>query len=110
MKIDQQLNAKNLLNGRVFYGRSYQSAPAGNSGEIVSPNQPVDLFNSVHRSDTASLAGLVWDSTLSDHAVLEARVGYNRFWNPIVVNNSIDPASLGINTGPLDVANYGVPR
>jgi hypothetical protein len=109
IKIDQQLNAKNLLNGRVFYGRSYQSAPAGNSGEIVSPNQPVDLFNSVTDPTTASLAGLVWNSTLSDHAVLEARVGYNRFWNPIVVNNSIDPASLGINTGPLDVANFGVP-
>ena len=109
IKIDQQLNAKNLINGRVFYGRSFQSAPAGNSGEIVSPNQPVDLFNSVTDPTTASLAGLVWNSTLSDHAVLEARVGYNRFWNPIVVNNSIDPASLGINTGPLDVANFGVP-
>jgi hypothetical protein len=109
IKIDQQLNTKNVINGRVFYGRSYQSAPAGNSGEIVSPNQPVDLFNSVTDPTTAALAGLVWNSTLSDHAVLEARVGYNRFWNPIVVNNSIDPASLGINTGPLDVANFGVP-
>jgi hypothetical protein len=109
IKIDQQVNTKNLLNGRLFYGRSYQSAPAGNSGEIISPGQPVDLFNSVTDPTTAALAGLVWNSTLSDHAVLEARFGFNRFWNPIVVNNSIDPASLGINTGPLDAANFGVP-
>ena len=109
IKIDQQLNAKNLINGRVFYGRSFQSSPAGNSGEIVSPNQPVDLFNSVTDPTTATLAGLVWNSTLSDHALLEARVGFNRFWNPIVVNNSIDPNSLGINTGPLGAANFGVP-
>src|SRR5262245_26032161 len=38
VKVDHQLNQNNLINERVFYGRSYQSAPAGNSGEIVSPN------------------------------------------------------------------------
>src|SRR5262249_25189441 len=47
IKLDHQLNANNLINERVFYGSSYQSSPAGNTGEIVSPNQPVDLFNSV---------------------------------------------------------------
>ena len=82
IKIDHQLNTNNLINGRVFYGRSYQSAPAGNSGEIVSPNQPVDLFNSVTDPTTAALAGLVWNSTLSDHTVLEARVGYQPLLEP----------------------------
>jgi hypothetical protein len=109
IKLDQQVNASNLVNGRVFYGRSYQSSPAGNTGEIVSPNQPVDFFNSVTDPTTATLAGLVWDSTLSSRTLLEVRFGYNRFYNPIVVNNSIDPKSLGINTGPLDPANFGVP-
>jgi carboxypeptidase family protein/TonB-dependent receptor-like protein len=109
IKIDHQLNEKNTINERVFYGRSYQSSPAGNTGEIVSPNQPVDLFNSVTDPTSAALAGVVWNSTLSDHTLLETRFGFNRFWNPIVVNNSIDPASLGINTGPLDAANLGVP-
>src|SRR5262249_50348776 len=47
IKLDQQVNPSNLVNGRVFYGRSYQSSPAGNTGEIVAPNQPVDFFNSV---------------------------------------------------------------
>ncbi len=109
IKVDHQLNASNTINERVFYGRAYQSAPSGGSGEIVSPNQPADLFNSVTDPTTAALVGVVWNSTLSNHTLLETRFGFNRFWNPIVVNNSIDPASLGINTGPLDAANFGVP-
>jgi hypothetical protein len=108
IKMDHQLNASNALNERVFYGRGYQSAPASSS-EIVSPGQPVDFFNSVTDSTSAALVGVVWNSTLSNHTLLETRFGFNRFWNPIVVNNSIDPASLGINTGPLDAANFGVP-
>ncbi len=109
IKVDHQLNRNNLINERVFYGRSFQSSPSGNSGEIVSPNQPVDLFNSVTDPTSAALVGVVWNSTLSNSSLLEARFGFNRFWNPIVVNNSIDPNSLGINTGPLDPANLGVP-
>jgi len=108
IKIDHQLNANNTINERVFYGRAYQSAPAS-SGEIVSPNQPTDFFNSITDPTSAALVGVVWNSTLSNHTLLETRFGFNRFWNPIVVNNSIDPASLGINTGPLDAANFGVP-
>ena len=109
IKVDHHLNAKNSINERVFYGRSFQSSPAGNSGEIVSPNQPVDLFNSVTDPTTAALVGVVWDSMLSSSTLLETRFGFNRFWNPIGVNNTIDPKSLGINTGPLDPANFGVP-
>ena len=109
VKIDHQLNANNLINERVFYGSSYQSAPSGNSGEIVSPNQPADFFNSVTDPTTAALVGVVWNSTLSSSTLLETRFGFNRFSNPIVVNNSVDPNSLGINTGPLDPANFGVP-
>ena len=109
LKLDHQLNANNLINERVFYGRSFQSAPSGNSGEIVSPNQPVDLFNSVTDPTAAGLVGVVWNSTISNRTMLETRFGFNYFSNPIVVNNSIDPQSLGINTGPLDAANFGVP-
>ena len=109
IKVDHHLNAKNSINERVFYGRSFQSSPAGNSGELVPPNQPVDLFNSVTDPTTAALVGVVWDSMLSNSTLLETRFGFNRFWNPIGVNNTIDPKSLGINTGPLDPANFGVP-
>ena len=109
VKVDHNLNANNLINGRVFYGRNFQSAPAGNSGEIVPPNGPVDMFNSVTDPTVASLAGFVWNSTLSDRTLLETRVGFNLFSQTIEPNNKIDPQSLGINTGPLDAEDLGVP-
>ncbi len=109
VKIDHNLNANNLINGRVFYGRNFQSAPAGNSGEIVPPNGPIDMFNSVTDPTVASLAGFVWNSTLSNTTLLETRVGWNLFSQTIEPNNKIDPQSLGINTGPLDPEDMGVP-
>ncbi len=111
VKIDHQLNQSNLINERVFYGRSFQSAPAGNSGEIVPPSAAgaVDLFNSVTDPTLAALTGVVWNSTLSNRTLLETRVGFNYFSQTIEPNNKIDPKSLGINTGPLDPEDLGVP-
>jgi Carboxypeptidase regulatory-like domain/TonB dependent receptor/TonB-dependent Receptor Plug Domain len=109
IKIDHQLNASNLINERVFYGRNFQSAPAGNSGEIVPPNGPVDMFNSVTNPTIASLVGVVWNSTLSNTTLLETRFGFNLFSQTIEPNNKIDPRDLGINTGPLDPEDLGVP-
>jgi len=111
VKFDHQLNPSNLLNERVFYGSSFQSAPAGNSGEIVPPSAvgPVDMFNSVTDPTTAALFGVVWNSTLSNRTLLETRFGFNYFSQTIEPNNKIDPKTLGINTGPLDAADLGVP-
>jgi len=111
VKIDRQMNSNNLVNGRVFWGRSFQSAPAGNSGEVVPPTSigPADMFNSVTDPTTAALFGIVWNSTISDHTLLETRFGYNYISQTIGPNNSIDPKSLGLNTGPLDAADFGVP-
>jgi carboxypeptidase family protein/TonB-dependent receptor-like protein len=111
IKVDHQLNASNLINERVFYGRSFQSAPAGNTGEIVpsSTAGPVDLFNSITDPTLAALTGVVWNSTLSNRTLLETRFGLNYFSQTIEPNNKIDPKSLGINTGPLDAADLGVP-
>jgi hypothetical protein len=111
VKLDHQLNPSNLLNERVFYGRNFQSAPAGNSGEITPPASVggVDMFNSVTDPTIASLVGVVWNSTLSDHTLLETRFGFNLFSQTIEPNNKIDPKDLGINTGPLDAADLGVP-
>src|SRR5207302_3092927 len=107
-KIDHQLNSKNRLSGRFFFGQSFQSAPAF-VGELTPANGPTDMFNSVTDPTRAMLAGVVWMSTLSTRTVFEARVGYNRFSQTIGIGNSVDPASLGINTGPLDAADFGVP-
>jgi hypothetical protein len=111
IKVDHQVNANNLINERVFYGRSFQSAPAGNTGEIVPPSSagPVDMFNSTTDPTLAALTGVVWNSTLSNRTLLETRFGLNYFSQTIEPNNKIDPKSLGINTGPLDAADLGVP-
>ena len=94
----------------MFYGSSYQSSPRRQyAAKSCHPGRSVDFFNSVTDPTTAALVGVVWDSTLSNRTLLETRFGFNRFWNPIVVNNTIDPKSLGINTGPLEAADLGVP-
>ena len=41
--------------------------------------------------------------------LLETRIGFNLFSQTIEPNNKIDPQSLGINTGPLDAEDLGVP-
>jgi hypothetical protein len=107
-KVDHQINAANRVSGRYFFGQSFQSAPAF-VGELTPANGPVDMFNSVTDPTRAQLAGVVWTSSLSSTSLLEARVGYNRFSQTIGINNQIDPASLGLNTGPLDQADFGVP-
>src|SRR5262245_6718304 len=111
VKVDHQLSPSHLINERVFYGRSFQSAPAGNTGEIVAPSSvgPVDLFNSVTDPTLAALTGVVWNWTISNHSLLETRFGLNYFSQTIEPNNKIDPKSLGINTGPLDAEDLGVP-
>jgi hypothetical protein len=46
---------------------------------------------------------------MSSTTVLESRFGYTRFSQLIGVNNKVDPKSLGIDTGPLSPADFGVP-
>jgi hypothetical protein len=108
VKIDHQLTHNNLVNGRFFWGSSFQSAPASRN-ELTPANGPHDFFNTVTNPTRVALLGAVWNSTLSSHALLETRLGYNRISQTLDVNNKIDPASLGINTGPLDPADFGVP-
>jgi hypothetical protein len=108
VKVDHQINSSNLINGRFFFGNSYQSAPA-TVGELTPANGPADMFNSVTDPTRVALVGFVWNSTLSDRSLLQVRFGYNRISQTIDVNNKVDPASLGLNTGPLEAIDYGVP-
>ena len=108
VKLDHQLNTKNLVNGRFFFGNSYQSAPAF-VGQLTPANGPADMFNSVTDPTRVALVGVVWNSTMSDRSLLQLRFGYNRISQTIDVNNKVDPTSLGLNTGPLDPADFGVP-
>ncbi len=108
IKVDHQVNTNNLINGRFFFGNSYQSAPAF-VGQLTPANGPADMFNSVTDPTRVALVGFVWNSTMSDRSLLQVRFGYNRISQTIDVNNKVDPASLGLNTGPLDATDFGVP-
>jgi len=55
------------------------------------------------------MVGLSWTSNFSNSTILESRLGYTRFAQIIDVNNKINPSSLGVDTGPLSNADFGVP-
>jgi len=55
------------------------------------------------------MAGLSWTWNASNNKVLESRLGWTRFSQLLGVNNKVDPKSLGIDTGPLSPADFGVP-
>jgi outer membrane receptor protein involved in Fe transport len=106
LKLDHRLNDANQLSLRGMYGRSHQSV-YGYSIAPAEPN-PQDMFNSV-TDPRVWLVGGTWTSTLAANKILETRVGYNSFSQVIGIGNNIDPKSLGIDTGPLDPLDFGVP-
>jgi hypothetical protein len=111
VKVDHRLNQNNLINGRLFYGHTIQSGPAGNTGELTPANGPADMFNTaIDPPQQTALVGLVWNSTLSPKTLLETRMGYTTIGQTLATpGNKIDPRSLGLDTGPLDAADLGVP-
>src|SRR4029077_5459419 len=57
----------------------------------------------------AQMAGVSWVKNFSPTKILESRFGYTRFAQLLGINNKIDPKNLGIDTGPLGPADFGVP-
>jgi len=106
VKFDFKVNSSNSFAVRYIFGDSLQSAPpfAGLPAAGSSP----DLFNSVAPS-RAQMLGLSWITNFSPTKILESRFGYTRFSQLLGVNNKINPQSLGIDTGPLSPADFGVP-
>src|SRR5437660_12486250 len=75
------------------------------------------MFNSFAPS-RAQMAGVSWTWHVGNNRILASRLGYTRFSQTLGINNkvdpktlgqSIDPNSLGIDTGPLGAADFGVP-
>ena len=109
IKVDHHLNQNNTISGRYFFGQSDQSAPAFVGTLNPAGNNPADMFNSVAKPSTVNIGGLIWNSTLSPNTILETRFGYSSFGQVLGINNAVDPQSLGIDTGPLDPLDFGVP-
>jgi len=105
-KFDFKINSTNSFSARYIFGDSLQSGPpfAGLPAAGSNPN----LFNSFAAS-RAQLAGVSWVTNFSPTKILESRFGYTRFSQLIDVNNKINPQNLGIDTGPLGAADFGVP-
>jgi len=106
VKFDYKLNSNNSIAVRYIFGDSFQSAPPL-FGLPAAGSNP-DLFNSVAPS-RAQMAGVSWTSNFGNNKVLESRLGYTRFAQVLGINNKIDPKSLGLDTGPLGAADFGVP-
>jgi hypothetical protein len=106
VKFDYKLNSSNSIAARYILGDSFQSAPPF-AGLPAADSNP-SLFNSVAAS-RAQMIGLSWIKNFSANKILESRFGYTRFSQLIDVNNKIDPKSLGLDTGPLGPADFGVP-
>ena len=106
-KLDFKINSNNAIAFRYIFGDSLQSAPPY-AGLPAGGNNPANLFNSVAPS-RAQLAGISWTSNFGNNKIIESRLGYTRFSQILGPNNKIDPKSLGVDTGPLGAADFGVP-
>jgi hypothetical protein len=106
-KFDYKLNSSNSLAVRYIFGDSFQSAPPF-AGLPAGGNNPSTLFNSVAPS-RAQMAGVSWTMNMGTNKILESRLGFTRFAQILGINNKIDPKTLGIDTGPLSQADFGVP-
>jgi len=107
VKFDYKLSANNSLAVRYIFGDSLQVGPPF-AGLPPSSGFNPDLFNSIAPS-RAQMAGVSWTWNIAANKILESRLGYTRFAQLIDVNNKINPQSLGIDTGPLSPADFGVP-
>lgn len=106
-KLDYKFSSNNTLNGKYIFGDSLQNGPPF-AGLPPNTGFAQNIFNSIAPS-RAQMAGLSWILNIGNNKVLESRIGYTRFSQLIDVNNKIDPASLGIDTGPLSPADFGIP-
>jgi hypothetical protein len=106
VKFDYKVNPSNSIAVRYIFGDSLQSSP-GFGLPPGGSNTPT-LFNSVAPS-RAQMAGLSWTWNISNNKILESRLGYTRFSQLLGINNKINPQSLGVDTGPLSPADFGVP-
>jgi len=103
-KADYNLNQKNLLTARYFYGTSNQSFPLGLGGTGDLPG-----YNTVTPTNV-NLLSVSYLTTISATKVNEVRFGYNRFYETFIPqDNTLDPSSIGLDTG-VAKQDFGLPK
>ena len=108
-KVDHKLNDKMQISGRYMFADSLQSAPAATY--TMPPRAgtgPTDMFNTIAPT-RVQLLGLTWTYNVAPNKILDTRFNWTRYSQILDVNNKINPASLGLDTGPLDPLDFGVP-
>jgi Carboxypeptidase regulatory-like domain len=109
-RIDHKMNDKMNVSGRYTFADSTQSAPLGGYTLPPAPGSglPPDAFNSIAPT-RVQLAGATWTYSMSPNKILDVRFNWSRYSQILAPNNKVDPKSLGIDTGPLNPADFGVP-
>ncbi|PYT57523.1 MAG: hypothetical protein DMG35_20110 [Acidobacteria bacterium] len=110
VKIDHKMNEKMNLSGRYLYSDSTQSGPSFGYTIPPAPGSGLgtDGFNSIVPT-RVQLAGATWTYSISANKILDARFNWNRYAQILAPNNKINPLSLGVDTGPLNPTDFGVP-
>jgi Carboxypeptidase regulatory-like domain/TonB dependent receptor len=101
-KVDVNLNQRNSISGMYFYGN--------NNGTVEDfPELQSNWRSKIHTR--AQVVGGNWIWTPSTRWVNEARVGYNRLYQPTFPGDLGTPASgYGLNTGVSGPYTGGLPR
>ena len=83
-------------------------------GDSVQTEEDVNVLNPLFLSQAqtrAQVLGGAWVWTPGSHLTNQFHVGYNRFWQEVVVaDHNLNPASLGINTGVTNPTDFGLPE
>jgi Carboxypeptidase regulatory-like domain len=110
IKIDHKMNDKMNISGRYMFADSTQSAPLGGYTLPPAPGSGLapDAFNSIAPT-RVQLAGATWNYTIAANKILDVRFNWSRYSQILAPNNKVNPLSLGIDTGPLNPADFGVP-
>jgi hypothetical protein len=111
IKIDHKMNDKMQLSGRYMFADSTQSAPLGGYTLPPAPGSGLapDAFNSIAPT-RVQLVGVTWTYSMAANKILDVRFNWSRYSQILAPNNKVDPLTgLGIDTGPLNPADFGVP-
>jgi len=110
VRIDHKMNDKMQLSGRYTFADSTQSAPLGGYTLPPAPGSGLapDAFNSVAPT-RVQLAGATWTYSIAANKILDVRFNWSRYAQILAPNNKVNPLDLGIDTGPLNPADFGVP-
>jgi hypothetical protein len=101
-KVDYKLNERNSIGGTYFFGN--------NTGTVEDfPELQQKWLSDIHTR--AQVVGGNWIWTPTDRLVNEARVGYNRLYQPTLPGDLNTPASAyGLDTGVSGPETGGLPR